>query len=202
MVKWKWVQLRLSTCIVLMFVSGGLLWANLIPKIDFHKDYDHVIYGWPDWIYIGNIVQGRSVHDTWLKDAIISNCVLALFFLIAAAAASEWLMNWNRATHRKWYQPHLLVRLLFLITLIGLVALNLDERRSHPNFPYDRYYGWPWTFVQIDSDVLSNSRLSILYHCRKGPLIANTAAGMALLLVLSGCAEILIRRWTHHTPIP
>ena len=45
------LQFHLSTAIVLMFVAGALLWANLQPRVSgTAEDYDK-FYGWPDVVY-------------------------------------------------------------------------------------------------------------------------------------------------------
>jgi hypothetical protein len=49
----RWLQLHLSTCIVLMFVAGGLLWANtrpasIAPDICMGPGpFPQCAYGWP-----------------------------------------------------------------------------------------------------------------------------------------------------------
>lgn len=49
-----WFQFHLTTAIVLMFVAGGLLWANLIPSRGPYRDTPGIesrCYGWPLWCY-------------------------------------------------------------------------------------------------------------------------------------------------------
>jgi|SRR5579862_1468022 len=43
----KWLQVHLSTAVVLMFAAGGLIWANTIAEVDGGARY----YGWPFIIY-------------------------------------------------------------------------------------------------------------------------------------------------------
>jgi hypothetical protein len=42
-----WLQLHLSTCVVLMFVAGGLMWANLQPRETTNRLWPGTEYGWP-----------------------------------------------------------------------------------------------------------------------------------------------------------
>ncbi|HYG78437.1 MAG TPA: hypothetical protein VEK08_25775 [Planctomycetota bacterium] len=92
----RWFQLHLSTCVVLMFVAGGLLWANLVERKQIDSDnrvWAHL--GWPiwftstfkgGWISIGKPERWYEFHSTWLVfDVLIG---LALLFTVATAIES------------------------------------------------------------------------------------------------------------------
>ena len=98
-----WFQLHLSTCIVLMFVAGGLLWLNMpctiYPYLDTIERWPLRVQGWPYW-YIrtpGGFVSKRAgimwftpEFDHW-KFAI--NFTVMLIILVAATVGSEWAIS-------------------------------------------------------------------------------------------------------------
>jgi len=51
--KRRWFQIHLSTAVVLMFVAGGLLWANMMPRWRYMDQgfsepyFFNDGYGWP-----------------------------------------------------------------------------------------------------------------------------------------------------------
>jgi hypothetical protein len=45
-----WLRVHLSTCVILMFVAGGLIWLNMKPDVQalpFGGKGELVVWGWP-----------------------------------------------------------------------------------------------------------------------------------------------------------
>ena len=51
--KRSWIQLHLSTCVVLSFVAGTLIYFNCKPSKTF-TPFDQPSYGWPAVVYDSN----------------------------------------------------------------------------------------------------------------------------------------------------
>jgi hypothetical protein len=116
------IQLHLSTCIVLMFVAGGLVWANLRPfdfsiasKDAVNIDFDESAipfgqtWGWPARVYAtGFIAYAEKImagtgdsHQVvgWSYKALILNILTAFALLSATAYVCEsFLYRRARAT--------------------------------------------------------------------------------------------------------
>ena len=111
-----WFQLHLSTAIVMMFVAGGLLWANLIVtrieepgKKDWYRNgppkYGWLeYYGWPKPaftrfpIWVGSAVWRESgVNETFVWQYAAIDVATAAAVLFATLFACEWLVRRREA---------------------------------------------------------------------------------------------------------
>jgi hypothetical protein len=108
----KRFQIHLSTAIVMMFVAGGLIWANAMRRAvtpDFvslfgdmdgpvHKDWGatQIEYGWP-FTMIRQPIYGSALpfadwEPLYFKWAAL-NVFIASIFLLAVWYACEWLIR-------------------------------------------------------------------------------------------------------------
>src|SRR5437667_36465 len=90
------LQLHLSTCIVLMFVAGGLLWANAVP----HKIETENIYGRYDvimikrgWPAASNCYDLYTAETVWSFRNFALNVLVILAILAAVAFVCEWIIR-------------------------------------------------------------------------------------------------------------
>ena len=89
--KRPWFQLHLSTCVVLMFVAGGLMWANWINRGEFDSAMQgHCIrsYGFPGR-WFGIVVFGDRTIDVVNPFSVVFNASFALLTTAATAAVLE-----------------------------------------------------------------------------------------------------------------
>jgi hypothetical protein len=104
----KRFQIHLSTAIVMMFVAGGLMWANFIPartfsrSSDWHEGqayYAFKTYGWPCWVVIvtqevtgapGQTVIGWEGIDAFNKGRLAIDIAVALIILGLFRFICEW----------------------------------------------------------------------------------------------------------------
>lgn len=115
MIRRSWFQLHLSTCIVLMFAAGGLMWANTVPVKNAywghavgnsgHTDFVGDGYGRPiPFRFVGDMkiytntglastTTFRQFHTSRLVLNIVANIVLLVLVMIL----SEW---WIRRRER------------------------------------------------------------------------------------------------------
>ena len=98
------LRLHLSTCILLMFVAGGLVWANLQkrhhPFIGRPDLIGNDCWGWPapvrDEVYEGNFKAGSwTVAEAfrWSKLNCVFDVAVGLTLLVAVAFSSEWFIR-------------------------------------------------------------------------------------------------------------
>jgi hypothetical protein len=86
--KRAWFQIHLSTAMVMMFVTGGLIWANLCggQHALLTRFTDHMAkpYGWPAtayYLWIGNSPESWKVRgDGILIDALFAGVALLTVF--------------------------------------------------------------------------------------------------------------------------
>ncbi len=72
------LQLHLTTCIVLMFVAGGLLWMNLTPTHAAKPYFSYEIsYGWPLAVRSGWIDRGMRYPDSWTREELFEMAKIA-----------------------------------------------------------------------------------------------------------------------------
>ena len=101
--KRPWFQVHLSTAVVLMFVAGGIMWANLsgefavLPKIYLGcpKSYRYDGFGWPFRVFVeyydftpptGEIMATRLM----LYDAVCKNVLVGVVILNLVLLVCEW----------------------------------------------------------------------------------------------------------------
>src|SRR5258707_698454 len=102
----KRFQIHLSTAVVMMFVAGGLIWANLrerrIPDvpdaIDF--DYTYTVHGWPFPVVRKYPINPRDDPEinrmmlerrTIFYESIILNFLFSAGIVAAVWFSCEWL---------------------------------------------------------------------------------------------------------------
>ena len=98
MLRRPWFQVHLSTAIVLMFVAGGLLWANATPQVEYSGNTPwEITYGWP---YIFHGEPGHIVANvpryTFFSNAAI-DFGITIVLLIASATVCELLLRRREA---------------------------------------------------------------------------------------------------------
>ena len=109
----KWFQIHLSTAIVLMFVAGGLIWANMEtescwyptplkhPDGSIDPEYKDVVksdfvcrtWGWPGLIRIIYEYQKRVVHTDWRTANAYVNILIWAFILFGSAFLMEFAIR-------------------------------------------------------------------------------------------------------------
>ncbi len=101
----KRFQIHLSTAIVMMFVAGGLMWANTrinnvrpdywaAPSLPSNRIYS---YGWPqnaEAVHV-HIAGGETIikERRWAEMGCVLNGAAALFILFAVWFLCEWLIR-------------------------------------------------------------------------------------------------------------
>ncbi|MCY3018240.1 MAG: hypothetical protein NTW87_04305 [Planctomycetota bacterium] len=96
------LQFHLSTAIILMFVAGGLLWANMRPfdsyivanMLPVKPAELTLAYGFPfcygrDWV--GWVKDDGSHIWDWRYGNLVLDILVALAILLATAILCEWL---------------------------------------------------------------------------------------------------------------
>jgi hypothetical protein len=101
----KRFQVHLSTAIVMMFVAGGLIWANVRinngkrlyfgePTLGGSRIY---FYGWPTDGLIGSSIQQQDT--VYLYGGISIDLIVAVTILFAVWFLCEWLIR-RRASRK------------------------------------------------------------------------------------------------------
>jgi len=93
---------------------------------------------------------------------------------------------------RPLYQLHLSTCVVLMFVAGTMVWLNLVERRSSDNWPYDRYFGWPWTAVEIDFDAPYGSMTNMFWHNR-WRIATNLSVCLPLLTAVAFVCEYCLR---------
>ncbi|HLX59649.1 MAG TPA: hypothetical protein VKX17_00065 [Planctomycetota bacterium] len=108
--RWRF-QIHLSTAIVLMFVAGGLIWANVtVTESNYTSEgfkegrwnkaevYDRM-YGWPDQFWQETLERGANgeyvpvVPVRYRRRIIVRNALVALAILFVVWFLCEWLIR-------------------------------------------------------------------------------------------------------------
>jgi hypothetical protein len=200
-------QLHLTTCIILMFVAGGLVCANMVQKAHVELPYHGLTYfdyGWPMIVYRLNQEADRVPPiATWHFSAIGMNTLAALAILTVVALVCEWLVRRRKfadgadsAKKRPRLQLHLSTCILLMfvagVILWANVRLRLDSDRGlpiDPLHPQDgNVRGWPM-IVKYEPDIVEDPALSV------PDLVINLATALAILTTTAiGCENLLRRR--------
>ncbi|MGD0091197.1 MAG: hypothetical protein ABSE73_14870 [Planctomycetota bacterium] len=107
--KRPWFQYHLSTAIVLMFVAGGLMWANRPYGVFIWEGMDGTtiyedpagpadVWGWPSTCIINRphdpnrIPSGAlfRIESSNVQNAVVCNLLTAVAILVAVAVWCEW----------------------------------------------------------------------------------------------------------------
>ncbi|MCK6471000.1 MAG: hypothetical protein L6R28_04570 [Planctomycetes bacterium] len=90
--KRPWFQLRLLTCIVLMFVAGLLIWANMVSGEMITVDGECVHnWGFPLPVYKRGLELGAGIcFDPFF---VFGNVIIGLLIMIGIARIMEWLLR-------------------------------------------------------------------------------------------------------------
>ena len=115
--KRRWFQIHLSTAVVLMFVAGGLMWANLrARKVEWDgSNIGYVAtrspafdYGWPQ-VILNDHYEWKTPFDRsdltdetykvqwWRYDNLAINIATALALFCATAFMCEWSIRRREA---------------------------------------------------------------------------------------------------------
>ena len=142
--KRRWLQIHLSTAIVLMIVTGGLLGVNLRPS--HHRSY-YIDQGWPEVF--------RTVEDDfsveWNPNGLLVDASVAILLCIACPICFEILVcGWRTAVPRNRS-----IRIVAGVGFFFLIVLNVITRISTvtvvtlgamPWVSTAYTQGWPFTF--------------------------------------------------------
>jgi hypothetical protein len=106
--KRPWLQFHLSTAVVLMFVAGGLLWANSVPE---HRDWSDSLYensvttyGWPRSVWVRHVdhlprspiaspFRPDPVSQSWSVSGVVVDAVVALTLTVVTGLFLECLIR-------------------------------------------------------------------------------------------------------------
>jgi len=114
------LQIHLSTAVILMFVAGGMIWANtlryslLVPQYDPELKLNHC-YGWPchamtyfadglrTYKPIGyGYAESPIMYPHWHVYGILINAIVAVAILLCVAIACEvWIRRRERRSNGK-----------------------------------------------------------------------------------------------------
>ncbi len=95
----KRFQIHLSTAIVMMFVAGGIIWANALQSDGSSPEgaYRRYTYGWPLEFYHRQFYGDILLEATWgvyyPYARIIIDLVVALAILFSTHFLCEWLIR-------------------------------------------------------------------------------------------------------------
>jgi hypothetical protein len=112
-------QIHLSTAVVLMFVAGGLLWANLEPQ----KMGDVRAYGWP---FLFRETNWYPEADWQLGNAVV-NLFVAFVNFVAALAVCEHFIRESREPQSAPPKTSHTARVVTLVTIELLLWANLRD---------------------------------------------------------------------------
>ena len=104
--RWRF-QMHLSTAVVLMFVAGAIIWANVnesrrLPP-DMVTNEPLRVFGWPSTcVTIYSALAMGKVQDVPVisYEKLTFNCALAFSILLTAYLLCEWLILWRAARRR------------------------------------------------------------------------------------------------------
>ena len=103
------LQLHFSTCIVLMFVAGGLLWANVRPQsieVELSNDVPlnpdplviGIVRGWPTTFHVEYLFADSNYgYLPWNRTHLLINIITNLAILAVTAFACEWRIRRREA---------------------------------------------------------------------------------------------------------
>jgi hypothetical protein len=123
--KRRWFHIHVSTAVMLMFVAGGLLWANLTPRTVYEDDSGMSILserpfetaraaiesrGWPYEYYqnrtlkeLNKLKLPRSWRgpsgEFWWKDELLKNLGICICIVVGTATALEYLIRRRGASN-------------------------------------------------------------------------------------------------------
>jgi hypothetical protein len=84
-------QIHLSTAIVMMFVAGGLIWANVSGTR--HPSYNYIEHGWPFRSQMHFVGLGSYEGEEMPYLCASIDGMVAITFLLITHAICEWLIR-------------------------------------------------------------------------------------------------------------
>ena len=87
-----WFQFHLSTAVVLMFVAGGLMWANMTKSVVM-LSRPAESFGWPVPFLIYRVGMKGDVYQDWYHACFVLDALLALCILLLCALSCEYLLR-------------------------------------------------------------------------------------------------------------
>jgi len=98
----RWFQIHLSTCVVLMFVAGGIVGLNVKPPFYIADISGNTrgwaVYGFPWGIYYKAFPYNPE-GSYIITDNLVSDVVLALGMLVTIGVVLEWLIRRRERRH-------------------------------------------------------------------------------------------------------
>jgi hypothetical protein len=130
------LQLHLSTCIVLMFVAGGVIWANIAPHLREQNGNSSISqFGWP--FVISNRLEydfddyGHRVSNS---DGIIYKMKDGREFYLRSPVSSEWLPGGTVRAYSEVDRKNVALNIITAILILAAVAFACEwlirRRRS------------------------------------------------------------------------
>jgi hypothetical protein len=207
----RFLQIHLSTAVVLMFVAGALIWANSSIQVvifSAHDDYrnpqtgeikplDYLIRneycGWPRHIRETSSITGHpevnpAPRTAFFCQKLFANVLICLSLLVSVLVLCEVGAHLRqRGAHRTTLAVAALIILLAFL-------LNCQTRLSPHGPPHDQFWGWPFTFAELDSDAPWPSDLVGFLRCpRWASLLANVFVTALVVIAAGRSFELLIR---------
>lgn len=170
--KRQWFQIHISTIVVLMFVAGVLIWANVVGQISSGSEHIFVRYGRPwDAVYqrtdINRISDEKNSYPAFIYGySIIGDLAVSLIILFGVWFVSERWIRWCSSRKRPW-QIHLSTAILLMFVSGGFLWVNIVPLKYNWTFVHEifrnkitgqnRYYGWPCQFYGVTGSIPMDS---------------------------------------------
>jgi len=190
----KRFQIHLSTAIVMMFVAGVLIWANVRPReITLREetagprwivDNTYRLRGWPLNVtseltkykmvnpQLAFLTVFAELHVNYWLAAV--DAAIGIMILLVAWFGMEYMI--------RRFQIHLLTAIVMMFVAGGLIWVNIEDRPIyHPGGT-----GWPISYMWRDNTNAPTVELLVVLY--------DLAFGLAILFAIWFLCERLIRR--------
>ena len=184
-------QIHLATCVVLMFVAGGLVWANIALSPNY-ADATYVVNqgGWP-LTCVSRTVGKRPRADfrseiEWPR--LIFNVVFCTGLLLGAAVASEYILR-----HLERRESHRSISLLLVVAAFSWANLAPSTEvlptmvaREWPvptGVVQRSLYGFPFTMRSDEKDGEYLERTDVAWAACGNVFVALAACATAAFMI-------------------
>ncbi len=213
--KRRWFRFHLSTAVVLMFVAGLLLLANIMGYLFY--EWHHIdnitgqgstYYGFPLCCYstTGLSYDPASHWNTRIVYAVFNLC-FALGILLAVALLLEYIIRRQEA-NRRWLQIRLSTLVLLVLVAGGLMGANFLSYHEERSVQYYgetaienvQYWGWPlvaayaYKYSSHGKELAPEIDSSDRYGYLPERIIGDVLAAIVILVATAVLSEYVIRR--------